>query len=103
MKNKLSELENQLEEISENNKQIEAIASVLQDSWSDLMQTNKKDTTGLTTHHDMKRVAERNETLFYMLVELTMAVTKKNTTVLDAVTEIGWGAMKREGEDDGQE
>ncbi|WP_035053440.1 hypothetical protein [Carnobacterium pleistocenium] len=89
MKKTLSQLEDQLQEISENNQQIKAISSVLNENWDGLSSINKRDATGQLTRYEVERVLERTETLFSMLITLAKDIEEKNSKVLDDITKIG--------------
>lgn len=96
--NELNKLEDQLQEIIESNKQIKAISSVLNDSWEELSGISRSDSTGCSTHHEVGRVLERTETLFYLLITLNEDTEEKNSKVLDGISKIRLELVKQEGE-----
>ncbi|AEB29583.1 hypothetical protein CAR_c08900 [Carnobacterium sp. 17-4] len=96
--NELNGLEDQLQEISENNNQIKAISSVLNDSWEGISSINKRDATGHLTHYEVDRTLERTATLFFMLTTLIKDTEEKNSKVLDDITKIRSGLANQEGD-----
>lgn len=96
--NELNKLEDQLQEIIENNNQIKAISSVLNDSWEGISSINKTDASGHLTHYEVDRVLERTATLFHMMFLLTNDTEEKNSKVLDGISKIRLELVKQEGE-----
>lgn len=88
MEKKISELEDQLQEIIESNKQIKAISSVLNENWEGLSSLTRRDQNEQLIHYEVSRVSERNETLFHMLTLLTKDIEEKNSKVLDDITKM---------------